>query len=619
MIFLGATFGSLTITKPTPPTSIVYCGHVIASDATNGSFMVNIINASRITELAGLSISSPISGQAISYNAGAVRWENRFLTKTDVGLANIDNTSDANKPVSTAQQTAINAKVADVITNGVTTIAPSQNAVYDALQGKQDYFGAYTPEDVANKATDLSTIDDTLYPSIKLVNDSFVRKSGDSMTGQLDNSSDIENEITNNIRVFNKKDNGGACYQAYNKKGENVRYGITGDDFPIDGLITPDSSFVKSTNNLLIEGKEIIFGCSGTQVGSFTSSGRFTATQIDAKPVDIIGLDTASIKDDNELMFYSVDASENRKTLFSDFPIQQSVKDELVNYSKSPQIDTFSTSGTWTKPDNAKLVEVILVGGSAGGGSGRVGAAGTAATGGGGGGSAAIVHFKFDANDLDATETIIVGAKGVGGAAVSTNDTDGNDGTSGGETAIGVGINNKLRTYTANPGLGGKNAAAGSGGSSSIGATAFNTGQGSGGSSSSTGAIGTSGTNSSGFNTVGGASGGGVSTANVPANGGAGSRYTSISVLPQTSGGSAGTTSGSADAGDGVLTAMKIYGVQIGTGGGGGAGATNRNGGNGGNGAGTSGGGGGGATRNGYSSGKGGDGVDGFAVIITHF
>lgn len=33
------------------------------------------------------------------------------LTKTQVGLANVDNTSDANKPVSTAQQTALDAKV----------------------------------------------------------------------------------------------------------------------------------------------------------------------------------------------------------------------------------------------------------------------------------------------------------------------------------------------------------------------------------------------------------------------------------------------------------------------------------------------------------------------------
>lgn len=60
------------------------------------------------------------------------------VTKGQVGLGNVDNTSDVNKPVSTAQQAAINAKVADEINNGTTTIAPSQNAVFDALATKQD-------------------------------------------------------------------------------------------------------------------------------------------------------------------------------------------------------------------------------------------------------------------------------------------------------------------------------------------------------------------------------------------------------------------------------------------------------------------------------------------------
>lgn len=32
------------------------------------------------------------------------------VTKADVGLSNVDNTSDANKPISTATQTALNAK-----------------------------------------------------------------------------------------------------------------------------------------------------------------------------------------------------------------------------------------------------------------------------------------------------------------------------------------------------------------------------------------------------------------------------------------------------------------------------------------------------------------------------
>lgn len=59
------------------------------------------------------------------------------IVKGDVGLGNVDNTSDANKPVSTAQSTAINAKVTDAIVDAVTTVAPSQNAVFDALALKQ--------------------------------------------------------------------------------------------------------------------------------------------------------------------------------------------------------------------------------------------------------------------------------------------------------------------------------------------------------------------------------------------------------------------------------------------------------------------------------------------------
>ncbi len=37
-------------------------------------------------------------------------WIKSWISKTDVGLSNVDNTSDANKPVSTAQQSALNAK-----------------------------------------------------------------------------------------------------------------------------------------------------------------------------------------------------------------------------------------------------------------------------------------------------------------------------------------------------------------------------------------------------------------------------------------------------------------------------------------------------------------------------
>lgn len=54
------------------------------------------------------------------------------LVKGDVGLGNVDNTSDANKPVSTAQQTAIDAKVENNLTAS-TTVAPSKDAVNTGL------------------------------------------------------------------------------------------------------------------------------------------------------------------------------------------------------------------------------------------------------------------------------------------------------------------------------------------------------------------------------------------------------------------------------------------------------------------------------------------------------
>jgi hypothetical protein len=44
------------------------------------------------------------------------------VTKSQVGLANADNTSDANKPVSSATQTALDAKVADFTQNLVVTL-----------------------------------------------------------------------------------------------------------------------------------------------------------------------------------------------------------------------------------------------------------------------------------------------------------------------------------------------------------------------------------------------------------------------------------------------------------------------------------------------------------------
>ncbi len=88
-----------------------------------------------LTAIAGL---SPTNDDVIQRKSGA--WTNRTmaqvktdlsLTKSDVGLGNVDNTSDANKPVSTATQTALNLKAplaSPTFTGTVTLPAPGGTA-----------------------------------------------------------------------------------------------------------------------------------------------------------------------------------------------------------------------------------------------------------------------------------------------------------------------------------------------------------------------------------------------------------------------------------------------------------------------------------------------------------
>jgi hypothetical protein len=74
-----------------------------------------------------------IAGTTSQYFRGDKTWQT--LDKTAVGLSNVDNTSDANKPVSTATQTALNAKEDAANKSTTTTLGtsdvlfPTQNAV----------------------------------------------------------------------------------------------------------------------------------------------------------------------------------------------------------------------------------------------------------------------------------------------------------------------------------------------------------------------------------------------------------------------------------------------------------------------------------------------------------
>ena len=104
---------------------------------------VATLNATITTEVATL--NSTITTQIATVNTTISN-----LTKADVGLGNVDNTSDANKPISTAVQNAFNALTkSDVGLNNVDNTAdvdkPVSTAQQTALNGKADLVGGVVP------------------------------------------------------------------------------------------------------------------------------------------------------------------------------------------------------------------------------------------------------------------------------------------------------------------------------------------------------------------------------------------------------------------------------------------------------------------------------------------
>jgi nitrogen fixation protein len=96
------TAGRLTNVKPIAPSHIVIVGYVEYAHANNGKIYVKIMNGWELDELHNVAISTPLNNQGLIYETSTDLWKNKTI-------------------------------IEDSITNGVTTIAPSQNAVFDAL------------------------------------------------------------------------------------------------------------------------------------------------------------------------------------------------------------------------------------------------------------------------------------------------------------------------------------------------------------------------------------------------------------------------------------------------------------------------------------------------------
>lgn len=186
----------------------------------------------RTSSIAGaddVSLISPAHDDALSYNTASGKWQNAPVDKARVGLDNVDNTSDANKPVSTATQTALDGKASTTHTHTSTDISDSTATGRSVLTaadasaartaigaGTSTFDGAYS------SLTGAPTLGNSAGLDIGTTSSTVAAGDDSRITGALQASS-LDSSTATNIN------DGGSSTQAALNGRYTARAGLVGD------------------------------------------------------------------------------------------------------------------------------------------------------------------------------------------------------------------------------------------------------------------------------------------------------------------------------------------------------------------------------------------------------
>jgi hypothetical protein len=263
-----------------------------ADDISDATTTNKFTNASDISKLSGIQAGAEVNAvDSVFGRTGAVTAQSGDYTKSDVGLANVDNTSDADKPISTATQTALDAKQGD-ITLTTTGTSGAATLVGDTLN---------IPQYSAGGGGIAAVVDDTtpqLGGDLDLNTHDVTGTGNINITGTV-TSDEFLGDVNGAIRFAAKNESGATLL-----KGKVVSItGVSGSETLVDLADADDATarpafglvYADANNNAACE--VVTFGnLTGLNTSAFsegdtlyvsTSAGELTATPPSGESADI--------------------------------------------------------------------------------------------------------------------------------------------------------------------------------------------------------------------------------------------------------------------------------------------------------------------------------------------
>ena len=223
VLYLSPTVaGRMTNIKPNGSTGhIVVLGYVEYAHSSQGKIYVKIMNGWELDELHNVFISTPLNNQALIYESSTDLWKNKTI-------------------------------IEDSIANGVTTIAPSQNAVFDALALKADAYPNYP----FNTTTNYFGLFDIVTPiSSSVVIGSTANNTNSAVAF---NRFSVDKEITiSDFAILQNAANDGASATVTLYIFNDSNSGLPGiklhQETTATGILTPAQKYISFTNNITLQ------------------------------------------------------------------------------------------------------------------------------------------------------------------------------------------------------------------------------------------------------------------------------------------------------------------------------------------------------------------------------